>query len=495
MIGRRRRTGPPAENCQAADEPNAAPEAQRRAVRLYSVATLRRGSLCSMLVVLAAVVVWLFVAATLIAGEPVYPLPEFTSGYQVPDALHPPPRPMWRHYADLAYLVVALALAAYFALVLRWRAGLLGLAVVSVIWLGFWRKGCVCAVGAIQNVALAIGDPSYAIPPLVIAIFLLPLVFTLFFGRVFCAAVCPLGAVQELVAVRPLKVPRWLDHALGLLPHVYLGAAVVLAATGTAFVICRYDPFVNLFRLGGSAGMLLFGGGMLLLGLMVGRPYCRYLCPYGALLSLLSPLARWHVRITPDECINCRMCEEACPYGAILESTTTPPPDRNWGRLRLGLLLLSLPVIVGVFAFAGYQLHWPLARLHPSVSLAVRMQAELADPSIGTTEASDSFRRTGRPVEELYAEAEQIRRRFIPGSVFFGAWVGLVFGVKLVSLAVYPFRKQYEPHKGNCVSCGRCYWYCPVEQARLGLIRDVDLDAYRRAAQSPSPGGDKPRQL
>ena len=41
----------------------------------------------------------------------------------------------------------------------------------------------------------------------VIAIFALPLVFTLFFGRSFCASVCPLGAVQELVAVRPVQVP------------------------------------------------------------------------------------------------------------------------------------------------------------------------------------------------------------------------------------------------------------------------------------------------
>ena len=72
--------------------------------------------------------------------------------------------------------------------------------------------------------------------------------FTLFFGRTFCAAVCPLGAVQELVAVRPVKVPRWLDQALGLLAYVYLGAAVMFAATGTAFLICRYDPFVGFFR-------------------------------------------------------------------------------------------------------------------------------------------------------------------------------------------------------------------------------------------------------
>ncbi len=74
-----------------------------------------------------------------------------------------------------------------------------------------------------------------------------------FSGRSFCASVCPLGAVQELVAVRPVQVPTWIDHALGLLAYVYLGAAVLFAATGTAWIICRYDPFVGLFRLSSSA--------------------------------------------------------------------------------------------------------------------------------------------------------------------------------------------------------------------------------------------------
>lgn len=454
-----------------------------------------RGIVLLLLLVLVPVVGLVWAVGRCAAGEPVYPLPEFTSGYEVPDALHPPARPHWRHFADVAYLAAALGLAAYFSLVLRWRAGLLGLTVVSLAWLGFWRKGCVCPIGAIQNVALAVCDPGYAIPLTVVAVFLLPLVFTLYFGRVFCAAVCPLGAVQELVAIRPLKVPRWLDHALGLLPHVYLGVAIVLAATGTAFVICRYDPFVNMFRLGGSAEMLVFGGAMLLLGLLVGRPYCRYLCPYGAILGMLSRLARWHVRIPPDECINCRMCEDACPYGAILESCTLPPPDRRWGRRRLGLMIVLLPGIVGASAWVGYHLHLPLAMLHPSVSLAMQIRVESADPSIGTTEASDNFRRTGRPVEELYAEAERVCRRFAPAGALLGAWVGLVFGAKLLSLCVHRLRNDYQPDKANCVSCGRCFWYCPVEQARLGLIRDSDLAAFRQSATSrlsSTPDGGQP---
>ena len=51
--------------------------------------------------------------------------------------------------------------------------------------------------------------------------------------------------------------------------------------------------------------------------MFVGRPYCRYLCPYGGLLSWTSRLANRGVTITPDQELDCGLCTEACPYGAI----------------------------------------------------------------------------------------------------------------------------------------------------------------------------------
>ncbi|GAF95735.1 unnamed protein product, partial [marine sediment metagenome] len=278
---------------------------------------------------------------------------------------------------DLAALVIGLSLASYLALVKRSRRGLFLLAIASFVWLGVWRAGCVCPIGAIQNVTLAVFDSTYAVPLVVVAFFTLPLVFTLFFGRTFCAAVCPLGATQEFVAIRPIKVPAWLEHALGLLAYVYLGAAVLFAATGTAFVICRYDPFVALFRRSGSVNMLIFGGCFLLVGLFVGRPYCRYLCPYGAVLGLLSRVSKWHVKIPPEDCIQCRLCEEVCPYGAIQEPTVAQRADeRRRGRRRLAWLILLLPLLVVLGAWLGTRLQVPLSKLHPTVRLAERIRLE-----------------------------------------------------------------------------------------------------------------------
>jgi len=396
-------------------------------------------------------------------------------GHPVPTAEFPEPRSGWLEYVDVGVLAAALVLASYLGLVRRSRRGLFALAVFSLVWFGFWREGCVCAVGSLQNVTLAAFDATYAVSWPILAFFVLPLVFTLFFGRTFCAAVCPLGAVQELVAVRPVKVPIWLEHALGLFAYVYLGLAVVFAATGTAFVICEYDPFVGFFRLSGSVNMLVLGGAFLLVGVFVGRPYCRYFCPYGVVLRWLSRLSKWHVRIPPEECIRCGLCADACPYGAIREPTVDQPlAERRRGRRRLALLLGLVPVLVAAGAWLGGYLGPPLAQMDPTVRLAERVQEEQAGRVEGTTDASDAFYESGRRVDDLYQAAIERGALFATAGRWLGLWIGLVVGVKLVHLSVRRRRDEYLPDRASCVSCGRCFWYCPGEQARRGLIQSAE---------------------
>jgi ferredoxin len=400
-----------------------------------------------------------------------FPPPDF-SQHALPTTTTPPPRAEGFEYLDLAALVAALGLASYLAIVKRSRRGLLALSIVSLAWLGFWRGGCICPIGSIQNVSLCVFDPGYALPWTVAAVFALPVLATLFFGRTFCAAVCPLGAVQELVALRPVNVPVWLDQSLGLLSYVYLGLGVLFAACGAAFVVCRYDPFVGFFRRNGTEDMLILGACFLAGGIFVGRPYCRYLCPYGAILGLLSKVSKWHAKIPPDECIQCRLCEDACPYGAIREPTVAEPVSgRRRGRRRLALLLAACPVLVAAGFWLGRQLETPLSRVHPTIRLAERVRLEQTGRVEGTTDSSDAFRTTGRLPEDLYHEAALMGGRFRTAGGWFGAWVGLVVGVKLVYLSVRRRRSDYQPDRAACVSCGRCFWYCPSDQARQGWIQ------------------------
>jgi NosR/NirI family transcriptional regulator, nitrous oxide reductase regulator len=243
-------------------------------------------------------------------------------GYKTPAEQKPLPRGYAWQILDLALLAAALGVSVWLVLTKRSRRWLLVLSIASLAYFGFYREGCICPVGSIQNVVVALTDARYHIPILVTATFFLPLFVAVFFGRAFCGGVCALGAIQELVVLKPIQVPRQLDRALGLLKYVYLGLAIWFAMLPLAqrdFVICRFDPFVGLFRRTGFTHMFAIGGGMLLLGMFVGRPYCRYLCPYGGLLSWCARLAKRGVTITPDKELDCGLCVEACPYRAIKE--------------------------------------------------------------------------------------------------------------------------------------------------------------------------------
>lgn len=399
------------------------------------------------------------------AAEFRFPMPEFESGYQHP-AMNAPAPAVIPPVVDITVLVVALALTAFAALRNRSRTQVFVLSIASLCYFGFYRQGCICPIGSIQNVFEAATLQS-AVPVVVAAFFFIPLLFALYFGRVFCAAVCPLGAVQELCAAYPVQVPRPIESVLSLLPYAYLGLAALAIWTGSGYIICRYDPFVGFFRQGGSLNMLLFGGALLILGIVVARPYCRFLCPYGVLLRWVSRFAKWHVDITPAECVQCRLCETSCPYGAIeVPAGEDVPVTRTTGRRQLARLLLAVPGILVVGALTGYMAHDALARLHPTVRLAERIAAEERGAIAEHTIDTDTFRAGKATLGELYAESARLRGRFAWSSALFGLFMGLVVSGKLIRLSVLRKSEDYTVDRGACVTCARCFAYCPVERPR-----------------------------
>ncbi len=390
------------------------------------------------------------------------------TGHVPPATTVPAPRSTYFEYIDMLVLLVALFAASYLALSARSRRGIMLLSVFCLVYFGFWRQGCICPVGAVQNVMQAITDHTYVIPIVVVAFFAMPLMFTLFFGRTFCAAVCPLGAIQDVALVRPVKVPIWISNVLGLLPHLYLAVSLTLVYAGVGYLICRYDPFVGFFRLSASFPMLIFGGALLVLSMFVGRPYCRFLCPYGVLLNWCSQLARKHVTIAPSDCIQCRLCEESCPFDSIL----VPPPDkapdtRVRGVRRVAQIILLIPILTAAGAFLGSRMAVPLSRLDDTVQLAERLHLEDSGVIKKSSVETDGYRRTKEMPYLLYRKALKVRSRLATGGWFLGGFMGLMIGSRLLSLSVWRRRRDYVPHKGECFSCARCFRYCPKETELL----------------------------
>ncbi len=393
-----------------------------------------------------------------------FAMPDFQSGYSLPDIFTPDP-PAGFGTWDVAILFGALSLATWLVLKKRSRRGLFLLGIASLPYFGFWRKGCICPVGSLQNVTAAVLLPDVGVSVLVVSFFLLPLLFALFFGRVFCAAVCPLGAMQELVAIFPVRISTAIDRSLGLFKYVYLGVAVLGVAMGAGFFVCRYDPFVGIYRLGHSFNMLLAGGVILLLGVFIARPYCRFLCPYGVLLGWMSRFSKWHLHIAPADCVSCRLCEDSCPYNAIdMPTPEIPPGERDHGRTRLRRMVWLAPVIILLGAAGGALMHEPLSRMHPRVLLSERIAAEERGLFEEQSQESESFRAGGETIESLHAEAVALRGRFKTGGAWLGAFLGLMVALKLIGLSTVKERTIFDPNRETCFSCGRCYPYCPVEE-------------------------------
>jgi NosR/NirI family nitrous oxide reductase transcriptional regulator len=420
-------------------------------------------------------VVLLFLSAAMnVSAEQRFPPPDFTdTNHQLPVTATPLPREAWLQYLDVAVLCACLGVAVWMIYRQRSRRQVWALSLFSLLYFGFWRQGCICAIGAPQNIALGLFNSGYAVPLTVIAFFAAPLVVALFAGRAFCAGVCPHGALQDLLLVKPVKVPAWLEHALGVIPFLFLGAGLIFAATGADFVICRYDPFVPLFRMSGSFFILSVGAAFILIGLFVGRPYCRFLCPYGALLKVASLASKWRVRVTPDDCTQCRLCENACPFGAMREPSPGTIELKLLGpeRRRLGWLLLLTATLIAAGAGLGSKLGVPAAKVHPTVQFAERYARQQSDPvkyGVMTSEAL-SLERAERDPEALLKSAAELRHRFALAGMIFGGWVGLVLGAKLVSLSLRTRRTDFEPDRGTCFACARCFRSCPNELVRLGL--------------------------
>ena len=246
------------------------------------------------------------------------------------------------------------------------------------------------------------------IHPAAMFLFLAFVGMSLLLKKAFCSWICPVGTLSEYLWKLGRKIfgrnsvfPKWLDVPLRGLKYLLLGFFVYLIGAMSADAILGFmsTPYglmadvkmLNFFRyVGETAAVILIA--LVLLSVLVQNFWCRYLCPYGALMGLTSLLSPVKIRRDKDACIDCGKCARACPASlkvdelvqirsvectACMECVAVCPAEnalqlalaprkaettaQRWSGRRLAPVLVSA-VLMGIFlgfvSFAKMTGHW-----------------------------------------------------------------------------------------------------------------------------------------
>ena len=278
-------------------------------------------------------------------------------------------------------------------------------------------------------------DPVH---PAGLTILLVALATALLLRKGFCGYLCPVGLVSNLLeklgtrlgggwmaSGRANAVLRWLKYpALGFF-LVTIGVNMRGPAV-QAFLFSEYnltaDARMLLFFRQPSTVALAVLGGLAALSLVVRNPWCRWLCPYGALLGVLAWLASWlgapAVGRNAERCTGCGRCQRACPAGIAVQKQDVvctpecigcarcvgacPVPDTlqvrlagqplPWKTLGIGTAGLFLAAWITALAAGGWENALPLpmrkAQYARVLSTPLSMPPAKPDPSSAASPAA-----------------------------------------------------------------------------------------------------------
>ena len=222
----------------------------------------------------------------------------------------------WLRVAALM-LIFWLVLAAF----LRKSARLRWIALsVTLVYLGFVSGGFLSVSHITNTINLGPSMIISDIPLLMMVSF--TLITTIIWGRVFCSSLCPFGALQDIITRFAPKrwqrnVPSAVHDKALYLKYAFLALIIVMAVVqGSVSIFQYFEPFGTLFFYSSSLLLWTILIAILLASTVVKRFYCRYMCPLGAALGVLSLIGISRIRRV-KQCTVCKVCEHACPTGAI----------------------------------------------------------------------------------------------------------------------------------------------------------------------------------
>ncbi len=157
---------------------------------------------------------------------------------------------------------------------------------------------------------LMLGKLPQANLPMVLLVLSIVVLSSLLVGRVFCGYVCPPGALQELAYLAPIKKIK-VPSSITLKVRLIVFAAMVALAVWFSFNLTKVLGLSDLFQLVIGPGLVIFLA-IIIASTVIYRPFCRFICPFGALSSLLSWRSVFGVRRNSN-CVDCGRCEKVCP--------------------------------------------------------------------------------------------------------------------------------------------------------------------------------------
>lgn len=215
----------------------------------------------------------------------------------------------------------------------------------------------------------------------------------------FCGWFCPVGTLSEWlwklgrrIFGKNYKLPLWLDYPLRSLKYLLLAFFVwtIFSMSRLAILAFLRSPYYKMSdvkmlffftQMSSTTGVVLVI--LVLASLIIRNFWCRYLCPYGALMGLFSLLSLTRVQRNPETCIDCKLCSEVCPYHLTVDrklrivspecngcmDCTLVCPARDtlelktigmgksiWSGARLGAVIIVL--YIGLVYSATITAHW-----------------------------------------------------------------------------------------------------------------------------------------
>jgi polyferredoxin len=191
--------------------------------------------------------------------------------------------------------------------------------VAAVLYMGVYKSQLISVVNIFGAVTGNLPILSYSLAWYAFAVF--TVVTTVLWGRFYCGRICAFGALTQLIdAVVPARfrvdIPKPLERRAGYIKYAILFGAVGYYLATREIGFYRYiEPFW-MFTFSASTALWIGLAVLVVASVFVRNLYCRFLCPVGAALGLVSTLTVFRIKRW-SECNTCALCEKTCEWGAI----------------------------------------------------------------------------------------------------------------------------------------------------------------------------------